>query len=175
LFSSVILYPFPLSRTKKDLEMFLKDGDINVDRFLLFIRDHHSLLFPAFQMQLALKKGILGVNFWESCAQRRVQLSKKKYVTIKQIIELQALELQKDRMKHVQVRTNSGKIALTSLGTAHNRRLKYSSSGDDEELDPTCLNSPTATHGQCKKNQLKLSILSTYLFLFFLFVFFSQP
>jgi hypothetical protein len=154
--------------------MFLKDGDINVDRFLSFIRDHHSLLFPAFQMQLALKKGILGVNFWESCAQRRVQLSKKKYVTIKQIIELQALENQKDKMKHVQVRTNSGKIALTSLGTAHNRRLKYSSSGDDDELDPTCLNSPAATHGQCK-NKITVITYSINSFVFpFRFVLFVQ-
>jgi hypothetical protein len=39
-------------------------------------------------MQLLLKKNILGVRFWEKCSERRVQISKKKYLTIKQIIEL---------------------------------------------------------------------------------------
>jgi hypothetical protein len=65
-----------------------KQGDIDLDKFLQFVQNHHSLLFPAFQMQLALKKSILGVRFWEDCSERRVRLSHNKYISIKMIIEL---------------------------------------------------------------------------------------
>lgn len=63
-------------------------GEITLNRFLEFAKHHHSLLFPAFQMQLYLKKNLLGVNFWERCADRRIKLSKKKFVTVKQLIEM---------------------------------------------------------------------------------------
>lgn len=73
------------------MDEFLSEGEITLDRFVKFTQNHHSLLFPAFQMQLALKKSILGVRFWELCSERRVQLSKNKFVTIKQLIELVGL------------------------------------------------------------------------------------
>lgn len=49
---------------------------------------HQSLLFPAFKVQFNLRESICGVSFWDSCARRRVEISKGRYMAIKDIIEL---------------------------------------------------------------------------------------
>ncbi|RYY81143.1 hypothetical protein EON63_16070 [archaeon] len=65
-------------------------GPVDLPRFLEFTRTHHSLLFPAFQLQLALKKTLLGVSFWERHAERRVKISKDKFIKIKDLLALHA-------------------------------------------------------------------------------------
>lgn len=141
-------------RTRKDLEEFIEQkGDINLDRFLVFVQNHHSLLFPAFQMQLALKQNILGVRFWEKASDRRVRLSQKKYVTIKEILEMQAIQAKADSMKGLLVSTNTGKLAIRSIGTAHDRRTKYDSDDpnrSNDSQDGTITNTVDNSHGNCK-------------------------
>lgn len=48
---------------------------LTIDKFREFVRSHPALLFPAFQMQLALQQAVLGVGFWERCSAKRVRLS----------------------------------------------------------------------------------------------------
>lgn len=72
----------------KDLGELHQAGEVDLPRFLEFTRTHHSLLFPAFQLQLSLKKALLGVSFWEKHAERRVKVSKDKYIKIKDLLAL---------------------------------------------------------------------------------------
>lgn len=71
-----------------DLGELHQGGAVTLLRFLEFTRTHHSLLFPAFQMQLALKKALLGVHFWERHAERRVQISFNSYIKIKDLLAM---------------------------------------------------------------------------------------
>lgn len=75
-------------RVTKELAELEAKGEVGLDQFLEFSRTHHSLLWPAFQMQLALKKKMMGVGFWQTHAERRVKLSKNKYVKIKDLLQL---------------------------------------------------------------------------------------
>lgn len=78
-----------MNRVAKELkELVNKGNEINLEVFLDFARLRQSLLFPAFEMQLALRTQILGVSFWEKTADRRVKLSKNKYITIQKLLEL---------------------------------------------------------------------------------------
>jgi hypothetical protein len=78
-----------LCRVAKELKDLVNKGnEINLEVFLEFTRLRQSLLFPAFEMQLALRKQILGIYFWERTADRRVKLSKNKYITIRKLLEM---------------------------------------------------------------------------------------
>lgn len=57
-----------------------------VDSFRRFVKTHQAMLFPAFQMQLALQRKFLGVSFWECIANRRMELCNGKYIPIKKFI-----------------------------------------------------------------------------------------
>ena len=83
-------YPFFMFdfRVAKELAELEAKGEVGLDQFLEFSRTHHSLLWPAFQMQLALKKKMMGVGFWQTHAERRVKLSKNKYMKIKDLLQL---------------------------------------------------------------------------------------
>lgn len=61
---------------------------INVDRFRAFVTNHPALLFPAFQMQLALRQHILGVQFWNRCAEKRLMLVDGRRVALGDLSEL---------------------------------------------------------------------------------------
>jgi hypothetical protein len=80
------LYSFRISAELKAL-----DDDLDVDAFVNFARTHHALLFPAFQMQSALQAKVLGVSFWENHANRRIEISKGKFVPIARFMELVTL------------------------------------------------------------------------------------
>lgn len=75
----------------KDLVDLHMGGPVDLPRFLEFTRTHHSLLFPAFQLQLALKKTLLGISFWERHAERRVKISKDKFIKIKDLLNMHAV------------------------------------------------------------------------------------
>lgn len=77
-----------MSRVAKDLDELEAKGDVGLDEFLEFSRTHHSLLWPAFQMQLALKKKMMGIGFWQTHSERRVKLSKSKYVRITDLLHM---------------------------------------------------------------------------------------
>ena len=53
-----------------------------VDTFRVFIKTHQALLFPAFQMQQALQRKFLGTAFWESNADRRMEICNGKYISV---------------------------------------------------------------------------------------------
>lgn len=73
----------------KELEALQHEhSDIDVNVFMKYTAKHHSLLFPAFQMQLLLQTSIMGVNFWDKHGKRRIQLSKDKYIKIEDFIAL---------------------------------------------------------------------------------------
>ncbi len=82
-----------LIRIRSDLEKFMGDDDeIELKDFLEFTRDHSLLLYPAFQLQLALQLKVVGLSFWEKCANRRIMLGKRNYMTVSELIKLVSLE-----------------------------------------------------------------------------------
>lgn len=58
---------------------------LTIDKFREFVRSHPALLFPAFQMQLALQQAVLGVRFWEHCSAKRIRLSDGRKVRLEVI------------------------------------------------------------------------------------------
>ena len=46
-------------------------AEISREQFQRFASKHPALLFPAFQMQYALQKRIMGIKFWNAAAQKR--------------------------------------------------------------------------------------------------------
>lgn len=58
----------------------------NVKRFHEYIKTHQAMLFPAFQMQLALQRKFLGVPYWEKSADKRIKLCKGKYISIEKFL-----------------------------------------------------------------------------------------
>jgi hypothetical protein len=71
---------------------------LDIEKFRLFVKTHQALLFPAFQMQLALRRKILGVRFWERNAQKRIKFSNGKYISVGNFIlfvSASSLELQR--------------------------------------------------------------------------------
>jgi Ca2+-binding EF-hand superfamily protein len=76
----------------KELKALDSVTAINVDRFRAFVANHPALLFPAFQMQLALRQHILGVRFWNRCADKRIQLVDGRRVALSDLTELNIYE-----------------------------------------------------------------------------------
>jgi hypothetical protein len=46
------------------------------------------MLYPAFQLQYMLQGKVLGHAFWSHCSNRRIELSKGKYVALRDLMEL---------------------------------------------------------------------------------------
>jgi deoxyinosine 3'endonuclease (endonuclease V) len=59
-----------------------------VDVLKKFAKNHQNLLYPVFKLQHHLQENVLGANFWIKASQRRVQLSKGKYVTLEELMQL---------------------------------------------------------------------------------------
>ena len=57
-----------------------------IDNFHKFIKTHQAMLFPAFQMQLALQRKFLGTSYWESNSNRRMELCDGKYISVGKFI-----------------------------------------------------------------------------------------
>lgn len=64
------------------------EAGIDIDIFREFSRTHQALLFPAFLMQELLQKKILGKSFWEKNANRRIELSRGKFIPIAKFMEI---------------------------------------------------------------------------------------
>jgi hypothetical protein len=106
-----------------------------LDDFIVFVEHHHTLLFPVFEIQLTLRNRILGQGFWDEASKRRIQISKGKYLPVRDIIELESLHQPANLLtKANDIDTAEGKLALSNLGNAHNRRMKYSN--DETFLSP---------------------------------------
>lgn len=63
------------------------DGDIDVEKFRVFVRNHPALLFPAFHMQETIQKHALGVEYWKFHSEKRMKLCDGKYMSIGQFME----------------------------------------------------------------------------------------
>ena len=66
---------------------------ISVDVLKAFAKIHQTLLFPVFNLQRHLQEQVMGVSFWERASERRVQLSKGKYVTLGELMQMVRLQL----------------------------------------------------------------------------------
>jgi hypothetical protein len=62
--------------------------ELDIDSFKLFSRTHPALLFPAFEMQNALQRNILGTRFWEKHANRRIEICKGQFLPIAKFMEI---------------------------------------------------------------------------------------
>mmetsp|Transcript_18568 Transcript_18568/g.25651 ORF Transcript_18568/g.25651 Transcript_18568/m.25651 type:complete len:415 (-) Transcript_18568:523-1767(-) len=71
-----------------DLKAIEADGDLDVDAFKQFARNHPALLFPAFLMQSTLQRRILGQRFWHNHANRRIEISKGKFIPIAKFMDI---------------------------------------------------------------------------------------
>lgn len=60
----------------------LELSHINFETFLEFTQKHKSMLYPAFALQLNLKKYVMGESFWHRQAVNRLKMSGGKYKTV---------------------------------------------------------------------------------------------
>jgi hypothetical protein len=71
----------------KDLKAIEDSGKLlNLREFSDFVKTRQALLFPAFQMQTALRSKILGEKFWEDHANKRIRFTNGKYISVGQFI-----------------------------------------------------------------------------------------
>ena len=80
-------------------------------------------MFPAFIMQRTLRKRILGERFWEKLSQRRLKISRGKYVSMDEFLELHMNK----HLQDVVIHNNKAHMydefqdAVNHTGTAHHR------------------------------------------------------
>lgn len=100
---------------------------LDVDAFRKFVKTHHALLFPAFQMQLYLQKRVLGRRFWEQNADRRIKISRGVYIPISKFLELNVDKRLLEKTKET-IEAKSQKMdiraqkLLSETGTSAKRR-----------------------------------------------------
>lgn len=73
----------------------LEISEINFPVFMEFTQKHKAMLYPAFALQLSLKKYIMGTAFWKKQAAARLMLCRGQYQTIEEIIGEELIEKQK--------------------------------------------------------------------------------
>jgi hypothetical protein len=71
-----------------DLNGRPKAAAVTIQRFMGVTRDSSVMLFPAFELQLAVQKAVLGVPFWEVVALRRRDLTQRGLFDIKNVVTL---------------------------------------------------------------------------------------
>jgi hypothetical protein len=91
-----VFHPLFCCRVANDLKS--THEKLNVEAFCSFVRLHHGLLFPAFQLQVALQEHVLGRSFWEKQARRRERLSAGKYMTLMDFLEQVQLQFSSVRV-----------------------------------------------------------------------------
>mmetsp|Transcript_479 Transcript_479/g.1123 ORF Transcript_479/g.1123 Transcript_479/m.1123 type:complete len:343 (-) Transcript_479:904-1932(-) len=80
--------------------------EIDFPAFRDFTHKHKAMLYPAFALQLSLKKYIMGKAFWKQQAKNREKICGGKYKTIQAIIGEELFEKQKGGKS---IRRNSGR------------------------------------------------------------------
>jgi hypothetical protein len=61
---------------------------INLTAFKNFTQTHQGMLFPVFNLQHQLRCNVLGERFWDKASNRRLELSKGRYVTMSDLMLL---------------------------------------------------------------------------------------
>jgi hypothetical protein len=114
----------------KKINEFTEPVDINT--FRKFAKQHQALLFPAFMMQTKMQSKILGCRFWSSLANKRIEISKGRYIPISEFLKLHTnkdmlqatvtgniLESRKRRFSTVQHERDDGKITDKAIQLIH--------------------------------------------------------
>lgn len=106
-------------------DLVLHKTHMNIEGFQRFVQDHPSMLFPAFQMQHALRQRILGVHFWERASHRRIELSKGRFIPVDKFIELNVSKAlyhsEVEVIGHAKGISDKAQIVLENTGTHHYR------------------------------------------------------
>lgn len=110
-----------------DIKAIKGDAIFDIQEFRKFVKTHQALLFPAFQMQFALQKKILGKGFWTNNAERRLRLSDGNYISIQKFMEIHVdKELMKKTTEAALLGTENmdkhALLILESTGTRANRK-----------------------------------------------------
>lgn len=63
-------------------------GPIDLETFQTFTKFHQAVVYRTFNVQMKLRNTILGNEFWEMLSQRRVKLSKGRYMSMVTILML---------------------------------------------------------------------------------------
>ena len=114
----------------KKINEFTEPVDINT--FRKFAKQHQALLFPAFMMQTKMQSKILGCRFWSNLANKRIEISKGRYIPISEFLKLHTnkdmlqatvtgdiLESRKRRFSTVQREREDGKITDKAIQLIH--------------------------------------------------------
>ena len=64
----------------------LEIAEINIAVFTEFTNKHKAMLYPAYGLQLNLKRYIMGVSFWKKQSAVRLAIGKGKFMAIRDII-----------------------------------------------------------------------------------------
>jgi hypothetical protein len=82
----------PLSVEHKLLQLDKKTV-INPEFFINFLKTHHSMMFPAFNIRAQMQNKVLGVGFWEKASARRTQISKGRYIPVGDLVKLVSVKV----------------------------------------------------------------------------------
>jgi Ca2+-binding EF-hand superfamily protein len=81
-------FPFPFRRIQAELHKIDTRARINLTAFKNFTQTHQGMLFPVFNLQHQLRCNVLGERFWDKASNRRLELSKGRYVTMSDLMLL---------------------------------------------------------------------------------------
>jgi hypothetical protein len=71
----------------KDLKALERDEKtFKVGQFVAFMQTRQALLYPAYQVQTALRRRLLGESFWEAQIERRMEMSNGQYLPVQKLI-----------------------------------------------------------------------------------------
>jgi hypothetical protein len=70
-------------------------SEIDFPAFREFTQKHKAMLYPAFALQLSLKKYVMGEAFWKNQAENRYKICRGRYMTMEAIIGEELFEKQK--------------------------------------------------------------------------------
>jgi len=101
-------------------------GDVDLEEFKEFSRNHPAMLFPAFHMQQLIQKGVLGEQFWQYYSSKRIELSKGEWIPI---IDFMRIHIDKDLKAEITSNVQGKKLNKKTLeiiektGSAADRRM----------------------------------------------------
>lgn len=107
-----------------ELTTLCEKQTVDISLFQHFVHSHPSLLFPAFQLQHALRRKILGEGFWERASERRIRLSEGRFLPVSELLDLNASSALLDLNGVVD---KEARLLLSSTGTLHTRQVRASS------------------------------------------------
>jgi len=127
-----------------------RESHMSIEAFQKFAQDHPSMLFPAFQLQHALRQRILGVHFWERASHRRIELSKGRFIPVDKFIELNVSKTlyhsEVEVIGHAKGISDKAQIVLENTGTHHYRMQHH------VEEEEGVVSSKKFTNGHSSRN-----------------------